>query len=376
MIYLDSAATSLLKPKSVGKAVYYAVNNFASPGRGTYYAAMRAADKVFECRELACKLFDVEKPEKVVFTLNATHALNIAIKSLASKDSTVLISGYEHNSVTRVLNEIGANVIIAASSLFDEKAAIDAFSKKIKNADLVICNHISNVFGYILPINEIAGLCKRNNVPLIIDASQSAGICDISFSSLGAEFIAMPGHKGIMGPQGTGILLCGDRTKPLLCGGTGSNSIEQTMPEELPDRLEAGTHNVAGIAGLAEGIRYVLSVGAKTIGEYEGHLREAMQYKLEKIPGLEVFSGAKQSGVLSVRHKYIDSEELCSKLGSMGIAARCGLHCSPLAHKTAGTLNTGTVRFSMSPFNTEAQINHVCKVLEQIIRAYSTSRST
>ena len=373
MIYLDSAATSLLKPKSVAIAVSRAINNMASPGRGTYKAAMRAADTVFECRELACKLFDVNEPERVVFTQNATHALNIAIKSLASKSSTVLISGYEHNSVTRALHEIGCKVIVAESELFDAESAVDAFSRSIAKADLVVCNHISNVFGFILPIEEIAELCRCNGVPLIIDASQSAGICNISFNKLGADFIAMPGHKGLMGPQGTGILLCGDKTKPILFGGTGSNSIEQTMPIDLPDRLEAGTHNVAGIAGLAEGIKFVLSIGPEQIGAYEIKLRKLMQTKLERCSGIEVFAGEKQSGVLSVRPNSLDSEALCAALGNAGIAARCGLHCSPLAHKTAGTINTGTLRFSMSPFNNEAQILRTCRTMKSIIRNKTTA---
>lgn len=376
MIYLDSAATSLLKPKNVGMAVSRAINNMASPGRGTYKAAMMAADTVFECRELACKLFDVNEPDRVVFTLNATHALNIAIKSLASKNSTVLISGYEHNSVTRVLHEIGCKVIVASSELFDIESAIDAFSRNIARADLVVCNHISNVFGYILPIEQIAELCRNNGVPLIIDASQSAGIYNISFNKLGADFIAMPGHKGLMGPQGTGILLCGDKTKPILFGGTGSNSIEQIMPIDLPDRLEAGTHNVAGVAGLAEGIKFILSIGPERIGAYEIKLRKLMQSMLEYCPGIEVFAGENQCGVLSVRHDSLDTEALCAALGNAGIAARCGLHCSPLAHKTAGTIDTGTLRFSMSPFNNETQIIRTCRTMENIIRNKTTVRST
>ncbi len=369
MIYLDSAATSLLKPKSVSIAMQNAMRNMASPGRGSHSAAMLAADKVYECRELACKLFDFSDPERVVFTMNASHALNIAIRSIVKSGSKVVVSGYEHNSVTRTLQGIGADVIVAESELFDAEGTVEAFRKAITYADAVVCNHVSNVFGFILPVYDISELCAEHHVPLIIDASQSAGIIDLDMSRLNAAFVAMPGHKGLMGPQGTGLLLCNETPKPLIYGGTGSESIIQDMPDYLPDIVEAGTHNVVGIAGLAEGIRYVLSSGAEKIGNYESVLCACMSSRLARIDGLEVFSShnGTQAGVLSVRHKAIGAEELCEKLGKRGIAARCGLHCSPLAHKTAGTINTGTVRFSFSPFISKKQVLIACNILESTI---------
>lgn len=368
MIYLDSAATSLLKPKSVEKAMVAAMQTMASPGRGAHSAAMLAADKVYECRELACRLFNVSDPERVVFTMNATHALNIAIRSMAKRGDRVVISGYEHNSVTRVLYDIGAEVVAVKTPLFDSAAAIEGFRNQIPSASLVVCNHVSNVFGFKLPVQEIALICRENNVPLIIDASQSAGIDNIDFAGLGAAYIAMPGHKGLLGPQGTGILLCGDVPAPLMSGGTGSDSLEQNMPEYLPDRVEAGTHNVVGIAGLTEGMRYVLNHGAVSIGAYEERLCRRMAEKLQGIRSLEVFSALNgaQAGVLSIRHKSINPEAFCAELGRRGVAARCGLHCAPLAHETAGTLNTGTVRLSFSPFITTEQINSAFRVIESI----------
>lgn len=369
MIYLDSAATSLLKPKSVGIAMQNAMRYMASPGRGSHSAAMLAADKVYECRELACRLFDFNEPERVVFTMNASHALNIAIRSIVSKGSNVVVSGYEHNSVTRTLHGIGAKVTVAESALFDTEGTIEAFRRAVPHADAVVCNHVSNVFGFILPIYDISELCTKHRVPLIIDASQSAGIIDLDMNRLDAAFTAMPGHKGLMGPQGTGILLCSEAPKPLLFGGTGSDSKIQDMPDYLPDTVEAGTHNVVGIAGLAEGIKYVLSTGAEKIRRYEAEMCRCMASRLEEVSGLEVFSGkiGTQAGVLSVRHKTIGAEDLCEKLGSRGIAARCGLHCSPLAHRTAGTIDTGTVRFSFSPFVSKKQVLIACNTLESII---------
>jgi len=371
LIYLDSAATSLYKPPEVYAAVSSAMRTMASPGRGGHSLAMLAADKLYECRELAARLFNFPEPERIVFTHNATHALNIAIRSLVKRGDRVLISGYEHNSVARVLHDIGAEIIIAKAPLFDKNAAYEAFSERIGNADAVIVNHVSNVFGFIQPVYEIAGLCERRNVPLIIDASQSAGAIDIDTQKLKAAFIAMPGHKGLMGPQGTGILLCAESAEPLLFGGTGSDSFLQDMPAYLPDRLEAGTQNVAGIAGLAEGIRYILRRGAGRIGEYESSLCALMAERLMRIDGLEVFAGDgdSQAGVISFRHESMDVETLCSALGRAGVAARCGMHCSPLAHMTAGTDKTGTVRFSFSPFVGKRQVTEAADILRGIINA-------
>lgn len=370
MIYLDSAATSYLKPAAVKRAMVNAIDTMASPGRGAYGAAMKAADKVYECRELACRLFNFSEPQNVVFTLNATHALNIAIKSLVSKGDKVVVSGYEHNSVTRPLNFIGAKTVVAASPLFESDAVIRAVEQNISGAKAVVWNHVSNVFGYIQPLNDIAELCRKHNVPLIVDASQSAGICRLDMSELNAAFVAMPGHKGLLGPQGTGILLCAQMPAPLICGGTGSESALQSMPEYLPDRAEAGTHNVVGIAGLCEGIRYVLSRGAENIGEYEAKLCRRSAVRLKMSPQLRVFASDtdNQAGVLSIQHRTMDCEAFCSALGKRGIAARCGLHCAPLAHRTAGTIERGTVRLSFSPFITQAQADRACGIIESIAK--------
>lgn len=369
MIYLDSAATSYLKPKSVKYAIVDAIESMASPGRGVHKPAMLAADKVFECREKLAKLFNVQNPENVVFTLNATHALNIAIQSLAERGDKVVISGYEHNSVSRVLNHIGADIAVASSPLFEPEKALDEFRKNIGGARLAVINHVSNVFGFVQPVAKISAMCKERGVPCVIDASQSAGAFDIDFESLDVDFIAMPGHKGLMGPQGTGVLLCKDKSKPILFGGTGSNSAEQYMPDFLPDRLEAGTHNVPGIAGLSAGVDYILENGADNIGQYEKELCADMADILSRNDKLTVFysENGSQAGVLSVLPTGIDPETMCSMLGKRGIAARCGLHCSPLAHETVGTIGTGTVRFSFSPFINREQIVKACSEIENII---------
>ncbi|MCI8687462.1 MAG: aminotransferase class V-fold PLP-dependent enzyme [Lawsonibacter sp.] len=370
MIYLDSAATTLQKPKMVASATAWAVNHLASPGRGGHRPAMAAAETAFSCRAAAARLFHVDDPERVVFTFNATHGLNIAIKTLARPGSRVVVSGYEHNAVTRPLHALGVQLRVARGRLFDRQAVLEDFRRELdRGADLAVCTHVSNVFGFILPIENIAALCREREVPLIIDASQSAGCLPLDFQALGAAFAAMPGHKGLYGPQGTGLLLCGADPDPLLEGGTGSESKRQAMPEFLPDRLEAGTHNIAGIAGLLEGLRFLERQGVEKIGEKESQLIRGLGKRLGTLPGTEVFLAGDpeaQAGVLSFRLRGRDCEELGEVLGKRGFALRAGLHCAPLAHETAGTLETGTLRASVSAFNTERETGQFLRAVREI----------
>ena len=366
MIYLDSAATSLIKPASVGRAVLRAMRTMASPGRGAHAPAMLAAETVYACREAAALLFHVPDPSRVVFTLNATHALNIAIQSLVRPGARVLISGFEHNAVTRPLCALGAELRVAGRRLFDPADTLRAWREALPGAEAAVCTMVSNVFGYVLPIAEIAALCRAAGVKLIVDASQAAGVLPVDFESLGAAFVAMPGHKGLLGPQGTGLLLCGEDGVPLLLGGSGSESRLQTMPEALPEHLEAGTHNVAGIAGLLEGIRYVTETGSEEILARETLLLRRAVGCLTG-GGLELFTGPEgtQCGVLSLRCPRMDCEELAAGLARRGICVRAGLHCAPTAHESAGTLETGTLRLSFSPFLTEGELLAACSVLRE-----------
>lgn len=368
MIYLDSAATTLQKPPQVAAAVHNAMLRTASPGRGGHPWGKEAARVAYACREAAASLFHVPDPEHIVFTFNATHGLNIAIRSLVKPGSSVLLSGYEHNAVTRTLHAIpNVEIRTASCCLFDPVAVLDSFRSELENGvDVVICTHVSNVFGFILPIQEIAELCHMHATPLIIDAAQSAGCIPIDFSALGAEFIAMPGHKGLYGPQGTGLLLCRDHTDPILFGGTGSLSSRQEMPDFLPDRLEAGTPNIPGIAGLAEGICFVSALGIEKISRYEKSLIRRLGKQLSKLQGVDVFMASDpdiQSGVLSFIIKGRDCEQVGEWLSCHGVGVRAGLHCAPTAHKSAGTLNSGTVRASVSCFNTAREIDRTVSLL-------------
>lgn len=373
MIYLDSGATTMEKPPAVAQAMARAVGEMSSPGRGNYPASQRAAQTAFACREAAAELFGVPSPEQVVFTGNATHGLNIAIRTLVRPGSRVAVSGYEHNAVTRVLHSIrGVEILVVDAPLFRPEEMLEGFRGALRRGvDTVICNHVSNVFGCVQPVEELAELCRRNHTPLIVDASQSAGILPVSLEQWGAAFVAMPGHKGLYGPQGMGLLLCGQEARPLLFGGTGSASRMQTMPTDLPDRLEAGTHNMPGIAGLLEGIRFVSRTGTERIARWERMLARRAAEGLRRMPEVEIFAdekGTAQSGVLSFRVKGMDCEQIGEELARREIAVRAGLHCAPLAHRTAGTLETGTVRLSPSVFNTEMQIDVFLRELGCILR--------
>ena len=362
MIYLDNGATSLYKPAAVYRAVQDAMRCCANPGRGGYSASMNAANTVYRCRERAAELFGCAL-EQVVFTSNCTHGLNIAIRSLVKPGGRVVISGFEHNAVTRPLHLLGADVKVAGRRLFDRADTLRCFEDALKRgADAAIFTHVSNAFGYILPVEELAQLCRRYGVPFVVDAAQSAGSLDVRMDQLGADFIAMPGHKGLLGPQGTGILLCGGDAQPLLAGGTGSDSVNQSMPDFLPDRLEAGTLNVPGIAGLSAGLQYLLRWGTKEIFCREHQAAMDCARRLKRL-GFQVFTGEDQGGTVSFLPKC-GCEELAQLLAQRGIAVRAGLHCAPMAHQSAGTLETGTVRVS---FGHDASLRQ-CEALENALK--------
>ena len=370
MIYLDSAATTLQKPASVAYAVAEAMRTMSSPGRGGYESAMLAADTVLDCRTALADMFCVKRPEQVVFTSSATHGLNIAIRSLIGPGDRVVISGYEHNAVWRPLWGLGADIRVAASPLFRPEEAIRAFRERLPGAKAAVCTQVSNVFGYILPVEEIAALCRREGVPLIVDASQGAGAVGLDFDGLGCAWAAMPGHKGLLGPQGTGVLLCREPGEPLLRGGTGSMSAEPDMPDVLPDRLEAGTHNVPGIAGILAGVRWLERETCPAVLAHERELLEAFSNALPRDGRVRQFRAPDkdiQTGVLSVQMGDMDCEEAAARLGEKGVAVRAGLHCAPLAHKTAGTLERGTVRFSFSPFNTYREAVAAAEAVKDIL---------
>ena len=362
MIYLDGAATSLPKAPGVARAMVRALTRCGNPGRGGHRASMEAARTVFACRELAARLFHCRE-EQVIFTQNCTHGLNIAISSLVKPGDRVVVSGFEHNAVMRPLYALGANISVAGRKLFDPEDTLREFQKALKGAKAAVFTHASNVFGYVLPVKAMAGACRAEGVPFVIDGAQAAGAAPIDFESLGADFLAVPGHKGLLGPQGTGLLLCKNGAEPLIFGGTGTHSRDYAMPPESPERLEAGTLNVPGIAGLAWGLAWVLEQGPEAIGRREAALAAHCAQGLREV-GAKVFCGPGQGGVLSFQTGQ-DPETVAEHLASQGIAVRAGLHCAPLAHESAGTLETGTVRLSFGPFSYRNQADMLIRVLKK-----------
>ena len=363
MIYLDNGATSFPKPQEVSQAVARAMEQGANPGRGGYGAAMEAGNLVLNCREAAGRLFHC-KPEQVVLTANCTQGLNIAIGSLIKEGDRVLISGFEHNAVVRPLYARKADLRIAGRRLFQWEEILDSFRRELRRGvDAAVFTYVSNVFGYILPVEKLAALCREAGVPFILDAAQAAGSLKVSME-LGADFIAMPGHKGLLGPQGTGLLLCGQPGKPLLYGGTGSQSRSHEMPQDLPERLEPGTLNVPGAAGLAAGISIVERKGTDAIFRREHTQAEKLSRDLRNL-GFRVFAGEHQAGTVSFQGKR-DCEEIAAYLGKRGIAVRAGLHCAPLAHESAGTIAQGTVRVSFGHEANDGQRRALVKELTQM----------
>ena len=363
MIYLDNGATSFPKPQEVSQAVARALEQGANPGRGGYGAAMEAGNLVLNCREAAGRLFHC-KPEQVVLTANCTQGLNIAIGSLIKEGDRVLISGFEHNAVVRPLYARKVDLRIAGRRLFQWEEILESFRRELRRGvDAAVFTYVSNVFGYILPVEKLAALCREAGVPFILDAAQAAGSLKVSME-LGADFIAMPGHKGLLGPQGTGLLLCGQPGKPLLYGGTGSQSRSHEMPQDLPERLEPGTLNVPGAAGLAAGISIVERKGTDAIFHREHTQAEKLSRDLRNL-GFRVFAGEHQAGTVSFQGKR-DCEEIAAYLGKRGIAVRAGLHCAPLAHESAGTIAQGTVRVSFGHEANDGQRRALVKELAQM----------
>ena len=367
MIYLDNAATTLRKPPAVVRAVTEAIRSCANPGRGGHAAAERAEETVWRTRSLAARYFGME-PENVCFTCNATEGLNIALRTLVRPGDRVLISGLEHNAVTRTLAGIGAALSVVTAPLFDAEAWLNGFEKALTpQTKAVVCLHVSNVFGAQLPVDRIGTLCAERGIPFVVDASQSAGLLPVRPEQWKADYVAAPGHKGLLGPQGTGLLLCRRKTEPLRYGGTGSLSMDQAMPAELPDRLEAGTLNVPGIAGLGAGIAYLAAQDPSMLMDREERLLSLCKNGLRSI-GAELFEGPGQVSVLSFRIPGMDCEEAASFYADRGVALRAGLHCAPLAHRTGGTLPEGTIRLSLSVMSREEEIRAFLQTTRRLIR--------
>lgn len=376
MIYLDNAATTYPKPKSVYQNVMSAMTEYgANPGRGSHAMAIEGARVIYETRELMAQLFNLDDPMKVIFTFNATDGLNQAIKGVLNPGDHVVTTSMEHNSVLRPVKELEKygieNTIVQCASDGSVNVADLEAALKI-NTKLVVTTHVSNLTGTIMPVEEIGQMCRRRNVLYLLDASQSAGVLDVDMKKYNIDLLAVPGHKGLLGPQGTGALLinCNDEIKQLKEGGTGSESSSMIQPNFYPDKLESGTHNLPGIAGLNAGLKYILNQGTKSIYSHEKNLLDIFINEMKRNAKIKIYGPEdinNRCGVVPINIEGIDSSEVAYKLDAeYGIAVRPGLHCAPLAHRTIGTDKIGAVRFGVGPFNTKADILAAVSALNEI----------
>lgn len=379
MIYFDNGATTFPKPQSVVRAVGSAMQNYgANPGRSGHKMSLKASEIIFNCRKNAAALFGVESPDRIIFTDNCTTALNTVIKGLLKSGDHAVISSLEHNAVARPLEHLKQRgVSFSAAQVFegDDEATIESFRKAVRNnTKLVVCTAASNVFGIRPPVERIAALCRIYNILFCVDAAQSAGVVPVNMSGSGIDFLCAPGHKGLYGPMGTGILAINSDILPesLTQGGTGSMSSSLEQPETLPDKYESGTPNLPGIAGLNAGLKFVMERGEANILSAETAKAQRLYDGLASMRDVVLYTARPQITthvpVISFNVRGHDSEQIAALLSDrFNIAVRAGLHCAPLAHKSFGTEEQGTVRAVISVYTKPAQIDYFLLSLKKII---------
>lgn len=369
MIYFDNAATTYPKPpKTVQTIKNCIINAGGNPGRSSHRLSMEAADIIYSCREKICSLLGFDKPENVIFTPNATYALNLAIKTKAHDGSHILISDMEHNSVLRPVRRLVRDCNITYD-VFRTDGDIEkrVYEKITDKTDILICNHVSNVCGRKQDIEKIGKICRQKGIYFIVDLSQSIGHFPINFNDICADAVCAPGHKGLFGIQGSGFVLLRDADG--LCeyaeGGSGSDSKDPFMPVKLPDRYEAGTLFTPAIAALSYGIDYIKSIGFDEIQNRENKMLARIYDILSDIRGCKVYAPYDLTGcVLSFNITGYDQNEVASYLCENGIYCRGGYHCSPLAHNAIGTIDTGAVRLSFSLFNKLSEAEKFFRIIK------------
>ena len=382
MIYFDNAATSYPKPKEVGQAMMYFLEKVgATPGRSGHRLSIEAGRILYQARESLAELFNVDDPLRIIFTLNVTEALNLALKGLLRPGDQVITSSMEHNSVMRPLRELekkGVEVKVVSCSPKGFLEPQDIEKSIRKNTRLIVLNHGSNVIGTLLPIIEVGKIARKYNILFLVDTAQTAGCYSLDIRKDNIDLLAFTGHKALYGPPGTGGLIIGERvdTKkltPLKEGGTGSHSEWEEQPDFLPDIYESGTPNIVGLNGLKEGVRFVLAKGVDKIHQHEKNLIIQLIEGLKEIPEVTLYGGdyrKEQVAVVSFNLKDKWPSEVGMRLDEeYDIMCRVGLHCSPATHKTIGTFPRGTVRFSMSWFNTLKEVDQAIMAIREIAKS-------
>lgn len=376
MIYLDHAATSFPKPPAVLEKVMSVMTEYgANPGRSGHKLAMRTNREIFDTREKIANLFHIENPLDIAFTFNCTMALNMAIHGMVGAGDHVVTTSMEHNSVLRPLNALrakGAEITIVKAGPDGIVSPKEIEAEIRPNTKLLVSTHISNLTGSIQPIAEFGRIAKERNITFLVDAAQSAGVYDIDVRAMGIDLLAFPGHKSLLGPQGTGGLYVNEELDltTIMEGGTGSFSNSVDQPILMPDKLESGTLNAPGLIALGAGIDFILSEGMAKIRAHEEDLAFRFMAGLSEISGVAVYGPkvrGKHAPVVMMNLRDMDSSELALRLNDdFDIAVRPGLHCAPLAHETMGTFRQGAVRFSFGYTNTEDDVNRALEAIRTI----------
>ena len=375
MIYFDNAATTMRKPECVVQAVTEAMCSLGNSGRGIHGGALSASRIIYDTRAALAGLFGAESPERIAFTANSTQALNTAIKGILKPGDHVITTALEHNSVLRPLYEmedVGVRLTILPADPVGNIRYED-FEKEIRpNTKAIVTTHGSNLTGNLLDIGRIGEMASRHGLIYIVDASQTAGVFDIDVQKQHIDILCFTGHKGLLGPQGTGGIYVreGVEITPLLSGGSGVQTYLRSHPLQMPVLLEAGTLNGHGIAGLGAAIRYLRETGLDTIRAKEQELMTAFYEAVREIPGITVygdFSSRNRCAIVSLNIRDYDSGEVSDALSEQyGIATRPGAHCAPLMHKALGTVEQGAVRFSFSHYNTKEEIEIAVSALREL----------
>lgn len=373
MIYFDNAATSGKKPQKVINATYNALKNFnANPGRSGHILSQKTAEEIFKTREKISDFFNAEGPEMVVFTSNCTHSINAVLKGVLQKGEHIIVSNLEHNAVMRPLTKIGIPFSVAKVDFSNDNETVKNFEALIKpNTRMIFCTAASNVFGIVLPIAKIGALCRKRGIYFAVDAAQLAGVMPIDMQKMNIDFLCVASHKGLYAPMGSGILISRRHIEnTIIEGGTGTNSLEFAQPSLLPERLESGTVNVPAILGTGAGIDFIKVMGIDTMYQKEMNLARRIYDGIAANKKCILYTGrpenAKFVPVISFNVEGMPSEEAAAMLSKNGVAVRGGYHCSPMAHKSMGTEIAGTVRISLSHFNTLAEVEQFLRILKQI----------
>ncbi|MBP3655723.1 MAG: aminotransferase class V-fold PLP-dependent enzyme [Clostridia bacterium] len=375
MIYLDNAATTLRKPEGVAAAVAQALTSMGNSGRGAHDAALDASRVIYEARERLDRLFHAGGAQRIAFTANATQSLNTAIKGTLRSGDHVITTALEHNSVLRPLYEMQARGVELTVIPADTKGRIryEAFEEAVRgNTRAIVCTHGSNLTGNVTDIARVGSIAGAHGLLLIADASQTAGVFDIDMQRMGIDILCFTGHKGLMGPQGTGGIAVreGVHVRPLLTGGSGIMTYSREHPDRMPTALEAGTLNGHGIAGLNAALAFLEETGLDVIRRYEQALMHAFHDAVTAIPGITVygdFEEEERCAIVSLNVRDYDSAEVSDALYTQyGIATRPGAHCAPLMHQALGTVEQGAVRFSFSYFNTMDEVHAAAAALREL----------